>query len=152
MKRNKTVRIGVIGAGNMGSAHVDRFRDGEIERAELTAICDVNPARMEAHDDKLHKFTDRRKLIRSGLVDAVMIVTPHYAHTTIGIDALKNNLHVLVEKPISVHKADCERLIAAHKGKRRVFAAQLRKRIRSSSYEGEDFDTGAVEKDMTKSF
>ena len=57
-----------------------------------------------------------------------MIVTPHYAHTTIGIDMLKAGLHVLVEKPISVHKADCERLIAAHKNRKQVFAAMFNQR------------------------
>lgn len=36
---------------------------------------------------------------------------PHYDHTTIGIDALNNGVHVLTEKPISVHKADAQRLI-----------------------------------------
>ena len=56
-------------------------------------------------------------MIRSGAVDAVLIVTPHYDHTTIGIDALSKGLHVLVEKPISVHKKDCDSLIAAHKNK-----------------------------------
>ena len=40
--------------------------------------------------------------------------TPHYDHTTIGIDALENGIHLLTEKPISVHKADCQRLIDAH--------------------------------------
>jgi hypothetical protein len=61
-------------------------------------------------------------------VDAVLIATPHYAHTTIGADALEQGLHVLVEKPISVHKADCERLIAAHRGGRQVFAAMFNQR------------------------
>jgi len=38
-------------------------------------------------------------------------------------------LHVLVEKPISVHKADCERLIAAYKGaKKQVFSAMFNQR------------------------
>jgi len=76
----------------------------------------------------VHSFTDSRKLIRSGLVDAVLIATPHYAHTTIGIDALNNGLHVLVEKPISVHKADALRLIAAHTNKKQVFAAMFNQR------------------------
>ena len=53
-------------------------------------------------------------MIRSGDVDAVLIATPHYDHTTIGIDALNNGVHVLTEKPISVHKADAQRLIDAH--------------------------------------
>ena len=67
-------------------------------------------------------------LIRSGEVDAVMVETPHYDHTTIGIDALTQGIHTLVEKPISVHKADCERLIAAHKDKKVVFSAMFNQR------------------------
>jgi predicted dehydrogenase len=62
-------------------------------------------------------------------VDAVLIATPHYFHTTIGIDALDNGLHVLVEKPISVHKADCERLIAAaERNPKSVFSAMFQMR------------------------
>ena len=53
----------------------------------------------------------------SGEVDAVIIATPHYQHTTLGIAALEAGLHVMVEKPISAHKADAERLIAAHQKK-----------------------------------
>ena len=58
----------------------------------------------------------------------MLIATPHYDHTTIGIDALQNGLHVMVEKPISVHKSDCERLIAAHTGEKQVFAAMFNQR------------------------
>src|SRR5690606_29357608 len=42
--------------------------------------------------------------------------------------ALEQGLHVLVEKPISVHKKDCERLIAAHTNKDQVFAAMFNQR------------------------
>jgi predicted dehydrogenase len=58
----------------------------------------------------------------------VLIATPHYDHTTLGIAALKQGLHVLVEKPISVHKADCEKLIAAHTDENQVFAAMFNQR------------------------
>jgi predicted dehydrogenase len=56
-------------------------------------------------------------LIGSEEVDAVIIATPHYQHTSLGIAALQQGLHVMVEKPISAHKADAERLIAAHRAK-----------------------------------
>ncbi len=118
------VRIGIIGVGVMGSFHARYLLEGEIERAELTALCDVDPARLEPFPE-VKAFADSREMIRSGLVDAVLIATPHYDHTTIGIDALEQGLHVLVEKPISVHKADCERLIAAHTNKDQVFAAMF---------------------------
>ena len=68
-------------------------------------------------------------LIRSGLVDAVIIATPHYQHTTLGIAALNAGVHVMVEKPISAHKADAERLIAAHEqNSKLVFAGMFQMR------------------------
>ncbi|MBR4748104.1 MAG: Gfo/Idh/MocA family oxidoreductase [Abditibacteriota bacterium] len=60
-------------------------------------------------------FTDYKELIKSGLVDAIVIATPHYAHTYIAEEALDAGIHVLTEKPISVHKKDCLRIIEAHK-------------------------------------
>ena len=51
-------------------------------------------------------------MIASGAVDALLIATPHYEHTSVGISALDAGLHIMVEKPISAHKADAERLIA----------------------------------------
>jgi predicted dehydrogenase len=71
---------------------------------------------------------DSNALLKDHVCDAVLICTPHYAHTTIGIAALESGHHVLVEKPISVHKADCERLIAAHRDKSLVFAAMFNQR------------------------
>jgi predicted dehydrogenase len=106
------VRLGIIGLGNMGSAHI-KDNVPKVDRLELTAVCDNVPARLKPYSH-LDQFEDSGELIRSGLVDAVLIATPHYDHTTIGIDAFENGLHVLVEKPISVHKADAQRLIDAY--------------------------------------
>lgn len=119
------VRIGIIGVGGMGSHHARYLKAGDIKRAELTAVCDVDESKLDRWDG-VEKFTDSAKLIRSGLVDAVMIATPHYDHTTIGVDAMGQGLHVLTEKPISVHKADCQRMIDAHNNaKDLVFGAMF---------------------------
>lgn len=124
----KNVRIGIIGLGNMGQCHVRLLKEKRIRHCKLTAVCDGDKSRLKGFDNNIAKFTDSRKLIRSGNVDAILIATPHYSHTDIGIDALKQKLHVLVEKPISVHKADCKRLIAAHTDKKQVFAAMFNQR------------------------
>lgn len=125
----KEVRIGIIGTGNMGTGHVRRIENGLIPRAKVTAVCDIDERKMEKFDPSYARFTESEKLIRSGLVDAVVIATPHYFHTTIGIDAMDNGLHVLSEKPISVHKADAERLIVAHtRNPNLVFAAMFNQR------------------------
>ena len=108
----KQVRLGIIGMGNIGKYHADYLLNQKVSRAELVAVADAF-APLEAYPS-LRTFKDGGDLIRSGAVDAVIIATPHYQHTTLGIAALEAGLHVIVEKPISVHKADAERLIAAH--------------------------------------
>jgi len=127
MKKLKTVRLGMIGLGNMGKSHADQILTGKVPGLELTAVADCDAQRLEKFAD-LQRYTDGTALIQSGTIDAVLIATPHYDHTTLGIAALEAGLHTLVEKPISVHKADCERLIAAHTNKKLVFAAMFNQR------------------------
>jgi len=108
------VRIGIVGLGNMGASHAASILAGKIPRLELTAVSDFDPSRCTRFP-QVKAFATAEELIESGTIDAVIIATPHYQHTTLGIQALKAGLHVMVEKPVSVHEADAERLIAAQK-------------------------------------
>ena len=122
------VRVGIIGMGNMGKYHADYLLQNKVSRCELTAVASSTPSKLEKYK-ALKTFPSGEELIRSGAVDAVLIATPHYSHTTLGVEAFKAGLHVMVEKPISVHKADCERLIAAAKAKPNlVFGAMFQLR------------------------
>jgi predicted dehydrogenase len=124
----KKVRIGIIGLGNMGKYHADYLLQGKVNRCELTAVASGTASKLEKYK-QLRTFDSGEKLIQSGEVDAVLIATPHYSHTTLGIEAFKAGLHVMVEKPISVHKADCERLIAAARANPKlVFGAMFQLR------------------------
>ena len=124
----KTVRLGIIGLGNIGQHHYGYLTAGKVNRAEVVAVSDAVPGKLEKYKP-LTTFTDGEELIRSGLVAAVIIATPHYQHTTLGITALRQGLHVMVEKPISAHKADAERLIAAHQQHpKQVFAGMFQLR------------------------
>jgi len=125
-----SVRLGIIGTGGMGGAHIQSVLTGKVTRAQVTAIADLDAKNLAKHPT-ITGFTDANELFRSGLCDAVLIATPHFLHTTQGIAALGAGLHVLVEKPLSVHKADCERLIAAYDRRpepRQVFAAMFNQR------------------------
>jgi len=111
----KNVRVGIIGMGNIGKHHAGYLLDGKVSRCELTAVCSTSPEKLADYAAKGVKvFGDAMELIHSKTVDAVIIATPHYQHTTLGIAAFEAGLHVMVEKPISAHKADAERLSAAH--------------------------------------
>lgn len=122
------VRIGVIGLGNMGKYHADYLVQNKVARCELTAVASSDPAKAARYPGA-KQFKTGEELIRSGEVDAALISTPHYSHTTLGIQAFEAGLHVMVEKPISVHKADCDRLIrAAQAHPKLVFGAMFQLR------------------------
>jgi predicted dehydrogenase len=121
------VRLGIIGLGNMGQFYARAILDGKVPGMCLSAVCDMDKDRIAAFEG-VGQFTDTDELLKSGSVDAVHIATPHYFHTTLGIAALEAGLHVLVDTPISVHKADCERLIAAHTNKDQVFSGMFNQR------------------------
>src|SRR5712691_5027497 len=122
------VRVGIIGMGNIGQHHHGYLSAGKINRAELVAVSDAIPGKLEKFKP-LKIFSDGEDMIRSGEVDAVIISSPHYQHTTLGIAALKQAVHAMVEKPISAHKADAERLIGARrKNPKLIFAGMFQLR------------------------
>jgi len=106
-----SVRLGIIGMGNIGKYHADYLTKKKVSRCDLVAVCDAM-APLDQYKP-LKTFTDGEALIKSGEVDAVIVATPHFQHTTLGIAALDAGVHAMIEKPISSHKADAERLIAA---------------------------------------
>jgi len=101
------VRIGVVGIGNMGSAHTKYLVAGEVPNAELTAVCDINPKRLEWAKENLGEhiklFENAEAMFESGTVDGVIIATPHYDHPPLAISAFNHGLHVLIEKPAGVY-------------------------------------------------
>lgn len=121
------VRLGIIGLGNMGAVHARHILEGKISRVRLSAVCDRNTDKL-APFAPAKPFATADALLASGEVDAVLIATPHFDHTATGIAALQAGVHVLVEKPISVHKADALRLLAAHQNPKQVFAVMFNQR------------------------
>ena len=108
------VRFGVIGLGNIGALHCRTLLSGEIKRAELAAVCDSDPARLAAYAERARVFSTLDGLLAAGVIDALVIATPHPAHVPGALQALGAGRHVLVEKPLSTHRAACESLLAGH--------------------------------------
>ena len=100
------VKLGIIGVGNMGTGHSKNYLDGLMPEIEITAVADRNPARREWAKENLpgvKVFEEGVDLIHSGACEAVLIATPHYQHPPLAIEAFKNGLHVMVEKPAGVY-------------------------------------------------
>ncbi len=124
----RKVRIGVVGVGGMGQGHCNTI--GEVPEAELAAVCDIVPSVAKTVGEKfgVPHFVKPTDLMDSGLVDAVLIATPHYSHPPIAIDAFKRGLHVLSEKPIGVSVKETSRMIRAAKRSGEVFGVMFQLR------------------------
>ena len=103
------IRYGVIGIGNRGSTTVLTIFDaGEAKDAVVSAMCDINPAKIEYIKSKTTNkdavyFEDYKEMLDSGLCDAVLVETPHYQHPEIVIECLKRGIHVICDKPAGVY-------------------------------------------------
>ncbi|HQE25296.1 MAG TPA: Gfo/Idh/MocA family oxidoreductase [Candidatus Atribacteria bacterium] len=117
----KKVRMGIIGLGGMGQQHVRFVR--ELPEAELTAVSDIDEKITKEISEKykVPGFVDSRELLESGLVDAVLIATPHYFHPPIGISAMERGIHCLSEKPIAVSVKEGDRFVEASRKNNVVF-------------------------------
>lgn len=127
MARRK-LRVGIVGVGGMGGSHCNAC--GRLNEVKLTAVCDIDPDRAQEIGERfgVPHFVKHRDLLKSGLVDGIIIGTPHYFHPPIAIDAFKTGLHVLSEKPIAVRTSQAVRMVRAAEKSGKVFAAMFQRR------------------------
>ena len=100
------VRLGIIGYGNMGTAHAKNIYEGKAPQMVLSAVCDHDEARREAFKNRYPEipvFATAEELYKSGTCDAVVVAVPHYDHPHLVAQAFENNLHVITEKPAGVY-------------------------------------------------
>ncbi len=122
------VRVGVIGVGGMGGGHCKTCQ--RIEEVELTAVADIDADRAREIGEKFSvpHFERHEDLLAKGIVDAVIIATPHYFHPPIAIDAFEAGLHVLSEKPVGVRVGMVERMIEAAEKSGKLFCVMFQMR------------------------
>jgi predicted dehydrogenase len=117
---NSTISLGLIGAGDRGSAHLKQLAAlGGQQQAKITAVCDVWQVNLRRAVDRVERgfgtaprtFTRFGELIAEGGVDAVVIATPDYSHTAILIEALRAGKDAYVEKPMSIDLAEANQAL-----------------------------------------
>ncbi len=103
------VKVGVIGVGHIGREHARIYSD--LPGVELVGVCDIDgqTSQRVAQRHGVKEFSSVADL--AGLVDAVTIATPTYAHHEVGKLVLGMGVHALVEKPITDSPAQAKELI-----------------------------------------
>ena len=115
------VRVGFVGVGGMGGAHVRNFLG--LEGIEIVALCDIDSARNEevsswVTDDGRappamygRDETDFVRMCETEDLDLVFTATPWEWHVPVCVSAMENGKHAATEVPAAYTTDDCWRLV-----------------------------------------
>jgi len=125
--QNKTIRIGVIGVGQIGKAHLNTYQG--IAGAEVVAVADINEAeaqRVSQHFGIPHVYADFRELLRRDDIEAVDVCLHNNLHRPVTVAALEAGKHVYCEKPMAGAFCDAEAMYRTAQQVDRKLSIQLR--------------------------
>ena len=107
------LRVGMIGCGNVFPMHAASVVARE--DAELVAVCDVKQDRADQKAElyQCRAYYDYLEMFEQENLDVIHICLPHNLHAPVTIDAAKKGIHVLTEKPMSIHYQDAVEMIEA---------------------------------------
>ena len=110
----RKIRFGVVGCGKIGSKHAENIFKND--RAELYLVCDVIKERADNLAKKYNAKVeyDLEDVLKQD-IDIINICTPNGLHAEMSIKGLKNNKHVLCEKPMTLNLYDADRIIETEK-------------------------------------
>lgn len=108
------LRIGVVGCGAIGRDHIRRINE-VIQRAHVVAVSDVNieGGKKVAEQWNAQLFSDGEEMIRSELVDAVVVTTLDEFHEQYVVAAIRAGKYVFCEKPLAPDADSCRRIMQA---------------------------------------
>jgi len=117
------LRIGVIGVGGRGTYLLRLLLE---QGAEVPAVCDIRPARLEIAGKLIAEMrdgqrpatygdtpTDYRRMLERDDLEAVLIATPMQWHAVMAVDALRAGKHVLSEVAAAMTVQECWDLVNA---------------------------------------
>jgi len=108
-----TLRFAIVGFGNIGRRHAEYIIQNP--QTELVAVCDIKASLNAKVPEHIPFYTDIDQMLRETKADILCVCTPNYLHEIHTIKGLHIGLHTVVEKPMAISVASCDRMIAAAK-------------------------------------
>ena len=130
------MKLGIIGVGNIASAHIGNVLEGRCPEIEITALADRKENRREWARERIPTaaiFAEGTELIHSGTCEAVLIAVPHYQHPTLAIEAFRAGLHVMCEKPMAINYTEGKKMLDAARETGRLLTIAYQNRYRPDS-------------------
>ena len=107
------VRFAICGVGHIGRRHATLI--SRYDGAQLAALIDIRPdlqSELAAEFPGVPFFTSLEQYLQSGpAADVLTVATPNGLHAPQAVAGLRAGLHVVVEKPLALTKADAETIV-----------------------------------------
>lgn len=105
------IKFAVIGCGHIGKRHAEMITRNE--ECELVALVDVKDKKeLNIENFNVPFFKSIEDLLASNLeIDVINVASPNGFHANQGMQILESGRHLVIEKPMSLNKADSEALI-----------------------------------------
>jgi len=146
-----TTRIGIIGIGGF-AAHYHLPHLLARDNVSIAGICDTDATRLKKVDPRLTdvpSFTDYRPLLDLGL-DALLISSPNIYHFEQCQAALEHDLHLLVDKPLTMTSDEAAVLIALARTRQRILMTAYTRHFMASARRVKDhLAAGAIAQAIT---
>lgn len=109
------LKVGIVGCGAIAKIrHIPAFLRLKAE-VHLQAVCDKNEslAREAAGKNGISGvYPDLTQMLHREKLDIIDICTPPQTHAAIATEALESGCHVVLEKPMALAVADCDKILA----------------------------------------
>ena len=126
------IRVALIGFGGMGKIYAKMLHAAMIPGLKLTGVCSRNAAGQELlrrEFSGVSIYVDAEDMAaHAAEFDAVIIVTPHTSHVPIGLQMVKLNKHILMDKPAGISTGEVEELVRECQSRDLVFAMMFHNR------------------------
>ena len=128
------LKVGVVGAGFAGRAHMQGYKN--VEDADLIAVCDVGKERAQEAAEKHgipNVFTDYEEMLKLDELDAISVCLPNVLHMPVTVAGLEAGKHVLCEKPLAANAEQAAKMVEAAEKSGKTLAMSLNFRYRSDA-------------------
>ena len=111
---DRRIRFALVGCGRISANHFDAL-DKHAERAELVAVCDIDPAALARAEARtgVRGFRSLEELLAGSDADVVILATPSGLHAEQAITVAAAGRHVMTEKPLATRWQDGKRMVHA---------------------------------------
>ena len=109
------IKWGIIGSGNIADAFAHSVK--YCQDSDLVSVFGRNEEAVKQFSSKftIKSYTNLDSFFTSDEIDAVYIATPHSSHFTYSLEAIKNNKHILCEKPLTMNYLESMTLLSLAK-------------------------------------